>query len=325
MSAQNFVIGVDVGGTKVSVAALHGTVTGEPLLHPTDRTSADALIGQIAAQVEQVAAGNTPAAVGVGIPSVVDFATGRARSSVNIPLQDVPLRTVLSERLGVPVFVDNDATVAALAEAHDEHSRLDVHCLVMFTIGTGVGGGIVIGGRSFRGATGAAGEIGHTLIAIDQEIPAASAFPQPGSLESLAAGSALDRLARAAALAHPDSALGRTLAEHGAVGGPDAVTAAKDGDAVAIDCVATLGRRLGVGVANAINTFDPQVVAIGGGVSSAGELLIGPARAVALEYVLPGVGTETEIRIARSGPKAGVRGAALLARSELKHQNGEAR
>jgi glucokinase len=89
--------------------------------------------------------------------------------------------------------------------------------------------------------------------------------------------------------------------------------------------VATLGRRLGVGVANAINTFDPEVVAIGGGVSSAGELLVGPARAVALEYVLHGVGTATEIRVARSGPQAGVRGAALLARSELKSQNGEGR
>ena len=89
--------------------------------------------------------------------------------------------------------------------------------------------------------------------------------------------------------------------------------------------MATLGRRLGLGVANAINTFDPQVVAVGGGVSSAGELLVGPARAVALEYVLPGVGTATEIRVARSGPQAGVRGAALLARSELKSQNGEAR
>jgi glucokinase len=135
----------------------------------------------------------------------------------------------------------------------------------------------------------------------------------------------LDRLAREAADEHPDSALGAVLAERGAVAGPDAVAAAKAGDAVAIKCVATLGRHLGVGVANAINTFDPQVVAIGGGVSSAGELLLGPARAVALEYVLPGVGTATEIRIARSGPQAGVRGAALLARSELKRQNGEAR
>ena len=188
-----------------------------------------------------------------------------------MPLQDVPLRAVLSDALGLPVFVDNDATVAALAEAHDEHGRLDVHSLVMFTVGTGVGGGIVIDGHSYRGATGAAGELGMTLVAIDERIPPASAsFPQPGSLESMAAGHVLDRLAREAAQEHPNSALGGVLAERGAVGGPDAVAAAMAGDAVAVECVATLGRRLGVGVANAINTFDPQVVAIGGGVSSAG-------------------------------------------------------
>jgi glucokinase len=325
MSAQSFVIGVDVGGTKTSVAALRGTATGDPLVRPTDRASADALIAQIVAQVQAVAAGKTPAAVGIGIPSVVEFATGRARSSVNVPLQDVPLRAVLSDRLGLPVFVDNDATVAALAEAHDESGRLDVDSLVMFTVGTGVGGGIVIDGRSYRGATGAAGELGMTLVSIDEAIPAATSFPQPGSLESLAAGHVLDRLAREAAQVHPDSALGRLLAQRGSVGGPDAVAAAMGGDAVATLCVATLGRRLGVGVANAINTFDPQVVAIGGGVSSAGELLVGPARAVAREYVLHGVGTATEIRVARSGPQAGVRGAALLARSELKRQNGESR
>ena len=325
MSRQALVVGVDVGGTKTSVATLRGGNTGQPLVAPTDRASAEALIAQIVAQVHAVAAGESPAAVGIGIPSVVEFATGRVRSSVNIPLQDVPLRKELSDRLGLPVFVDNDATVAALAEAHDAHGRLDVRSLVMFTVGTGVGGGIVIDGRSYRGATGAAGELGHTLIAIDERIPEATSFPQPGSLESLAAGHVLDRLAREAAQAHPDSALGRVLAARGAAAGPDAVAAAQAGDAVAIECLATLGRAVGIGVANAINTFDPEVVAIGGGVSSAGELLLGPVRSAALEYVLPGVGTKTEIRIARSGPQAGVRGAALLARSELNSQNGEAR
>jgi glucokinase len=325
MSPAGLLIGVDVGGTKVSVAAVRADVVQAPLVRSTDRSSADALIAQIVAQVEAVADGSTPDAVGVGVPSVVEFATGRARSSVNVPLQDVPLRTVLGERLGVPVFVDNDATVAALAEAHDEAGRLDTSSLVMFTVGTGVGGGIVIDGRSYRGATGAAGELGQTLVSIDEAVPEPTRFPQRGSLESLAAGHVLDALAAAAAAEHPDSALGRRLAERGAVAGPDAVEAAMEGDPVAVACVATLGRRLGVGVANAINTFDPQVVAIGGGVSSAGELLVGPARTVALEYVLPGVGSETEIRVARSGPQAGVRGAALLARSELKSQNGEAR
>ena len=325
MTEARLLIGVDVGGTKTSVASMRGGAVGQPLVRPTERSSAEALLAQIVAQVREVAAGASPAAVGVGIPSVVEFATGRVRSSVNIPLQDVPLRTVLSDRLGLPVFVDNDATVAALAEAHDEQGSLDVRSLVMFTVGTGVGGGIVIDGRSYRGATGAAGELGHTLVAISELIPAATRFPQPGSLESLAAGHVLDRLAHEAATTHPESALGATLAARGSVAGPDAVAAAHAGDAIAIGCLATLGRRVGIGVANAINTFDPEVVAIGGGVSSAGELLLEPARSAALEYVLPGVGTATEIRIARSGPQAGVRGAALLARSELNSQNGEAR
>jgi glucokinase len=325
MSSERFVIGVDVGGTKVAVASMRAGVVGEPLVKPTDRSGAEGLIAQLVSQIDEVAGGDSPAAVGIGIPSVVEFATGRARNTTNLPLRDVPLRSLMSERLGLPVFVDNDATVAALAEVHDEGGVLDVRSLVMITVGTGIGGGIVIDGRAYRGATGAAGEVGHTLIAIEQSIPAATRFPQPGSLEAMGAGHVLDRLAREAAASHPDSSLGRTLAATGAVAGPDAVTAAKAGDEVAVGCVATLGRRLGIGVANTINTFDPEVVAIGGGVSSAGELLLGPLRACALEYVLPGVGTATEIRVARSGEQAGVRGAALLARSELKSQNGEAR
>jgi glucokinase len=324
MSAAGLVIGVDVGGTKVSVATMREGLSGEPLIKPTDRSGAEQLIAQIIAEVREVARGEQPAAVGVGIPSVVDFATGRARNTTNLPLRDVPLRSLLGERLGVPVFVDNDATVAALAEVHDESGALGARSLVMITVGTGIGGGLVIGGRAFRGATGAAGEIGHMLIAIDPSIPPARSFPQPGSLEGMAAGHVLDRLAREAAAEHPDSALGGVLAARGTVAGPDAVIAAKAGDGVAAGCVATLGRRLGIGVANVINTFDPEVVAIGGGVSSAGELLLGPLRAAALEYVLPGVGTATEIRIAQSGVQAGVRGAALLARSELNSQNGEA-
>jgi glucokinase len=323
--AEQLVIGVDVGGTKVSVAAMRDGDIGEPLIRPTDRSSTDALIAQLVAAVGEAASGDVPAAVGVGIPSVVEFATGLVRSSTNIPLADVPLRNVLSEKLGVPAFVDNDATVAALAEAHDEGGHLAAHCLVMLTLGTGVGSGIVIDGRAFRGATGAAGEVGHTLVSIDESIPAATRFPQPGSLEALAAGHALDRLVRDAATAHPDSALGALAAERGEVAGPDAVAAAREGDAVAIDCLAAFGRRVGIGVANLINTFDPEIVAIGGGVSSAGDLLLAPARAAAREYVLPGVGTATEIRIARSGPQAGVRGAALLARTEVDRHHGEAR
>jgi glucokinase len=326
VAGEQLVIGVDVGGTKVSVAAMREGEISQPILRSTNLSGTEALIAQFVDCVAVAADGETPEAIGFGLPSVVEFETGRVRSSTNIPLADVPLRTVLSERLGVPVFVDNDATLAALAEAHDDGARGVVRSLVMLTVGTGVGGGIVIDGRVFRGATGAAGEIGHALVAIDERIPPATRhFPQPGSLEALAAGHVLDGLAREAAPAHPASALGRLLAERGAVDGRDAVDAALAGDEVAIELVATIGRRVGIGVANIINILDPEVVAIGGGVSSAGDLLLAPARAAAAEYVLPGVGTATEIRIARSGPQAGVRGAALLARTELDHHDRHAR
>src|SRR3954465_11915924 len=154
-------IGVDVGGTKVSVAVLEDGRLSEPTIRPTRLESSDALVDQLVGASE---AHGRATAVGIGLPSVIDFASGTARSSVNIPLQGVPLRHLLTERLGIPTYVENDATVAALAEAHDDHMRPIANIVVMFTVGTGVGGGIVIGGRIFRGATGAAPEIGHTIV-----------------------------------------------------------------------------------------------------------------------------------------------------------------
>lgn len=299
-------IGVDVGGTKVSIAVLEGGALSEPRLEPTDLTSADALIDQLVAGIEAARGDRPAAAIGVGLPSVIDWDTGTVRSSVNIPLQDVPLRHVLRERLGLPVYVDNDASVAALAEAHAEDGTLEAANLIMFTVGTGVGGGIVIDGRVYRGVTGAGGEFGHMVVAADvAQLEAApdphERFPRPGSLEALASGTALDGLARDA----------------GFDGGVAVVQAAKAGDERAAELVAVVGRRLGLGIANAINMFDPEVIAIGGGVSSAGDLLLEPARESARRFVLPGVGTRTTVRIARSGPRAGVRGAALLAAQEL--------
>jgi glucokinase len=257
--------------------------------------------------------------VGLGVPSVVEFETGRVVSSVNVPLRDVPLRNVLHERLGIPVFVDNDATVAALAEAHDEQLNLVARDLVMITVGTGVGGGIVIGGRIYRGATGAAAELGHTIVGLDLagSVPSPMGFPQPGSLEFVASGHALDRLAQQAAGLHPQSVLGRLRAEDKAVLGADAVEAAHRGDPPAERMVEIWGQRVGIGIANAINTFDPDEVVVGGGAARAGELLLAPAEKIAWGYVLPGVGTRTKIRLARHGVRAGVLGAALLALHEL--------
>ncbi|MCW3065204.1 MAG: hypothetical protein JWN32_2376, partial [Solirubrobacterales bacterium] len=136
------VVGLDVGGTKIAAAAMTAGELGDKRVMPTPQTGSDALIDALE---EAVAAVRTPRldAVGVGLPSVVEWATGRVRSSVNIPLADVPLRQVLQERLGVPVFVDNDANVAALAEA-SEGASIVVRHLVVLTVGTGVGGGLVL-------------------------------------------------------------------------------------------------------------------------------------------------------------------------------------
>lgn len=318
------VIGADVGGTKIAVARLRAGTLSEPKLEPTDCQDTERLLTQLVDVIgAQRRLSQEPVqAVGLGVPSTIEFATGRVRSSVNLPLRDVPLREVLSERLQLPVYVDNDANCAALAEAHDEDGRLDVHELVMFTVGTGVGGGIVLGGRIFRGYTGAAGEIGHMIVGADLEhgAPPATGFPQRGSLESLAAGRALDELGRRTAAEHSESALARAVAAGKQVAGPDVVAAARNGDAAAMAAVALLGERLGVGIANAVNIFDPEVVAVGGGVSAAGALLLDPAVETAREFILPGVGTKTEFRLARSGANAGVRGAALLAANEFAHE-----
>jgi glucokinase len=315
------VIGVDLGGTKIVVACLRGREISESALLPTDRSGSGALIDQVVAMVGRIRSDDL-AAVGIGVPSVVEFETGRVVSSVNIPLTDVPLRQVLGERLGVPVFVDNDATVAALAEAHDEDLRLVARNLVMLTVGTGLGGGIVLGGRIYRGATGGAGELGHTLVGIGVDgaarVPSPGRhFPQPGSLEYAAAGHALDRMAAQAAGEEPDSALGKLKTGGTPVLGAEAVDAAKNGDPVAVRIVEIWAERVGIGIANAINTFDPEEVVIGGGAARAGDLLLEPARRVALGYVVPGLGQRTSIRLAWHGVRAGVLGAALLAAHEV--------
>ena len=318
-------IGIDVGGTKIACATLQDGELSDSHLQHTELNSQERLVEQLIAAVE---AARTPdsRAVGVGVPSLIEFATGRIRSSVNIPLKDLPLRELLTERVGMPVYVENDASCAALAEAFRD-GRMAVPHLVMFTVGTGVGGGLVLNGRLYRGATGTAAEVGHTIVGLplaDGAPDHGGVFPQPGSLEVLASGTALDRLAEEAARQDPNSFLGRRLTRHGGVTGHDVVDGARDGDEPSVRCLRILGERLGVGIANAITMFDPLEVVVGGGVSAAGELLLGPARETAWKYAVPGAGSRCEIRLARHGPRAGVLGAALLAAQEYAEETGKA-
>jgi glucokinase len=310
-------IGLDVGGTKIASATLQdGKLTTQELIK-TNVSDSDALVGQLLELIGNLRSDATVAA-GVGLPSIIEFATGRIAHSVNIPLQDVPLRELLTEQAGIPVYIENDASCAALAEAFDENLNLVCPNLVMITVGTGIGGGLVINGRLYRGAT-SAGEMGHTVIGLDLEegapIPEGK-HPLPGTLEYLAAGRALDRLAEREAREEEDSFLGKRLEQDGEVTGHDVVDGAKAGDADALRVLDVVGQRLGIGIANAINLFDPQEIVIGGGVSTAGELLLDPARAVAERYTVPGLGRRTTIRLARHGAQAGVLGAAMVAAQE---------
>ncbi|MBA3359080.1 MAG: ROK family protein [Thermoleophilaceae bacterium] len=312
------VLGIDVGGTKVAVARIEGSAAHDAVEHPTDVDGTDQLLAGIEAAVaEVVQRSGPPDAVGVGVPSQIDFASGTVLSSVNIPLEGIPLREELGKRLGVPVYVDNDANCAALAEAQLVPDAPAQH-LVMLTLGTGVGGGVVIDGSIERGHTGLAGELGHVIVDGREALATtAEGFPRPGSLEWKCSGTGVERAATAVATANPSGALGRILAEEGRVKGRAAVQAAEGGDDEALALFTEHGRWLGLGIASFVNAFEPQYVVIGGGLSRAANLFLDVARAEAARHALPALWARTEIRLAEGGTGAGVVGAGLLAAHEL--------
>ncbi len=314
------VIGVDLGGTKL----LTGTLDADARVHhreyrvvPTidDPDAVLAFVGDaVAEQIARVEAeGGTVVRVGVGIPSLVDRVRGIAVSTVHQPLDGVPVRAILQDRLQRPVALDNDANCAMLAEWRGGGARGSDDA-VLLTIGTGIGSGVVSGGRLLRGAIGAATELGHTVIDFDGP-PCQGTCRSRGCLEALASGSALGREGARMAALHPDSELARTVTAGESVRGEHVVAAARGGDRAATAALERIGRMLGVGIANAMNTFNPEVVLIGGGVSAAGELLLGPARDEARSRARPPAG-EARVEVARMGADAGMIGAGLLAWEE---------
>jgi glucokinase len=252
--------------------------------------------------------------IGIGIPSTIDRERGIAVSSVNLPIVDVPFAEVMEKRLGIPTSVDNDANLAALAE-HRFGAAKGAANAVLLTIGTGIGGGLILGGEPYRGTTGGAAELGH--IVIDQAGPPCQGnCPNRGCVEVLASGTALAREGRVAAETHPGSALGKALAEGTEIDGRFVTAAAIEGDGIAVEVVATIGRRLGVALSSIANIFDPDVIVIGGGVAAAGDLLLEPAREELRSRALPPM-NDTPVRAAALGPLAGMIGAATMALEEL--------
>ena len=301
-AADPAVIGVDVGGTKVAAARIAGTEVIEPVVHPTDLSGSDALMAGIEAAINEVAErSGAPQAVGIGMPSQIDFATGTIVSSVNIPFEGVALGEELGSRLGVPVYLDNDANCAALAAAQFVEDAPAQH-LVMLTLGTGVGGGVVIDGRIFRGASGLGAELGHTTIDPDgPDCP--GSCPNRGCLEALCSGTALEREATARAGER--------------VKGKQVVEAARGGDAGAQQLLDDLARWLGIGIANFVNVFEPEHFVIGGGLSAAADLFLEAAEREAGSRALPALFERVRVSVAKAGNDAGVIGAGLLAAQEL--------
>jgi glucokinase len=308
-------IGVDLGGTKMLV----GVVDSERQIRYEGRESSvglseDKLVEDLGRELKEAKEARPDVvAAGLGIPATIDHDRGLAIQAVNLTITDVPIRDLMQEAIGLPVFVDNDANVAALAEYLYGAGR-GARNVVMLTIGTGIGGGLILNGEVYRGSTGAAAELGHIVI-VEDGLPCQGNCPNHGCVETYASGTAIAREGKAAAEREPDSALGRALAE-GPISGKTVTELAMKGDPLAIEVVAGAGRHLGAAMVSLANIFDPDVIVVGGGVSVVGDLLLEPAREELRTRALAPM-NETPVKLAELGPDAGMIGAAAMALIEL--------
>jgi glucokinase len=275
-------------------------------------TSADEVEDALVAAVEAVAEGATPAAVGVAAAGFVDSDGARVVFAPHLPWRGEQVRARLEQRLGVPVVLDNDATCAAHAEATYGAGR-GARSMALVTLGTGIGGGLVVDGRVWRGEHGMAGEFGHMQVVPDG-VPCQCG--RRGCWEQYSSGSALVRYARARLGSEPTMLTDLCEGDPDRLTGPIVSAAAADGDLVSRAAFTSVGRWLGVGLANLVAAFDPGLLVVGGGVSAAGDRLLEPAREW-LARTLVGVEHRPVPPVvpAALGPEAGLVGAASLARS----------
>jgi glucokinase len=309
-------IGVDIGGTKVAggVVDQHGRVLARALVD-TPAMDADAAEDAIVAVVEKLRADYDVEAVGLGAAGFVDATRSKVYSSANLPgWVNEPLRDDIAARVHLPVVVENDANAAAWGEYRFGTGRGETH-LVVVTVGTGIGGGIVVDGRLYRGRFGIGAEFGHMQVVADGR---PCGCGQRGCWEQYASGSALVREARARAAEARGEA--STLLRLGdgtpeGISGRHVTQAARLGDQVALAAFETVGRWIGQGLADLAAVLDPGMFVLGGGVSDAGDLLLGPAR-TGFETFLTGREYRpiAEVALAELGNEAGLVGAADLAR-----------
>lgn len=307
-------IGVDLGGTNIKAGLVdeNGTLLQEisvPTLLPRP---AEMVCDDIARLCFRLAEGHQIKSIGVGCPGTVD--NGIVRYSNNLDWHDFCMSDYLESKTGLPVKLVNDANAAALSEALVGCAQ-DAQSAVILTLGTGVGGGVVLNGKLWTGYTGAAAEPGHIVISDTEQSPMCTCGRR-GCLESFASATALIRQTRVMRRTHPESWL-NSLAEQD-INGCTAFDAAARGDTAGKAVVAEYIHYLAVGIANLINIFFPQVIGLSGGVANQGENLLRPLRKQVTPLVF---GHEyakktTDIRACTLGYRAGVIGAALFAKSE---------
>lgn len=315
-------VGVDIGGTNLKAGLVdeNGVLLATQKMKVASIADDDGLAWTVASLVQELAhtvniSVSDVASVGVGVPGTVEIRSGSINYTCNLPLRNVPLRKLFHRYLSIPLYIENDANCAALAEFLVGAGR-DSKRFVTITLGTGVGAGIVHNGKIYHGANGMAGEVGHMVIQ-------RGGLPCPcgrhGCWEQYASATALKRMTAAALAAHPHSILAQVVAENeGRVSGQSAFIAARRGDPVGQQVCNEYVDYLACGVVNVVNIFQPDTLAIGGGVSNEAEeqLLLPVQRRVARESIPCGRDRRTRIVKAELGNRAGIIGAALLGKNK---------
>jgi glucokinase len=304
------VIAMDLGGTKLltGLVGRDGVVVKRTIAQ-TDTSSEERLLEQIDAAIEEHLDEGV-AGIGVGVPCLIDQRSGQAVSAVNVPIKGVALRDHIKDRFGLPTAIENDANAAALSE-HTFGAGRGTRHMVMLTLGTGIGGGLILNGELYRGAYGAAAELGHVTVDLDGG-PCQGSCPGIGHLEALASGHAARALAREVAAERPEGDLGRAAAEGREIDARLTVELAREGDGDAREVLRRIGRNLGFGIANYVNVFNPELVVLGGGFSRAAELIVDPALEVVRAHALEPSRSTVRIALAILGVEAGLIGAGLI-------------
>lgn len=310
-----YAIGVDIGGTKIAAGVVdeEGRILAQTR-RDTDASDAESVDAGVIEAVRELSVAYQVGAIGLAAPGFVSSDQSTVLLCPNLPWRDHPLRMRVAAGLGtaVPIVVENDANAAGWAEFRFGVGR-DVQDMLLLTIGTGLGGALVVGGNLVRGAFGVAAEVGHMRVVPDGHLCGCGLH---GCWEQYASGRALVRSARTAAANLPESAARMVeLSGGGKIKGPAITTAAQEGDPLAISLLAELGRWIGEGSASVAALLDPALVVIGGGVGEAGDLLLGPTREAFLGALSArGFRPEARIELAAMGNDAGIVGAADLAR-----------